>query len=132
MKLEIVLTLDVSDDERLSIADSIREDLKSAARLHSCVRDVSVAAVKLPLRPLAKTQPTPILGLVDLSLLLIKAATTANIPLGAAKRFLDELVALPNDAARRILEERMFEAQRRANVAARREAERAKYRREEP
>lgn len=132
MKLEIVLTLDVSDDERLSIADTIREDLKKASRLHPCVRSVGVAMVKLPLRPLAKTQPTPILGLVDLSLLLIKAATAAGTSLGVAKRLLDALVALPNDAGRRILEERMLEAQRRANVATRRENERAKYRREEP
>lgn len=96
---------------------------------------------KSVLRPLAYTRPKPpvandLADVVDLSLLLIRAAESSGISHTAATRFLDELVALPNQVAQRIVAERRLEFVRRTNARVRREDEqethRRQTRREEP
>lgn len=59
---------------------------------------------------------TPLANIVGLSLLAIRAARRADIDPIKAIRFLDELVALPDEAAERVVAERRHEALRRANA----------------
>lgn len=64
--------------------------------------------------------PTPLSQSLELSLALQQAAYEAGIPPHDAKRFLAELVALPGDAAERVLAEVRRERTRNTNRKTRR------------
>lgn len=73
---------------------------------------------------MASENPKPAGELISMSLLIHGAAQRAGVPPFAAIRFLDELVALPDGLAERVIEERRHERVRRANAEARRRSHR--------